>query len=74
MKVSTYIANLLVASLSVVIAHAEPDLTHEHPGSLFRKFHGRQDCGSSILHDGNSSGTTGTFGSGKYQQFIVSVY
>lgn len=64
MKTSILISSLLLAGASVAAAWGEPNPSHEHAGDVFRQFHGGQYCGSGVLHDGNSTGTTEQYGGG----------
>lgn len=65
MKLTTWIASTLLTTASVVTAHGEPNLAHEHAGNLFSRFHGGRCYGRGVLHDGNSTGTTENIGGGQ---------
>ncbi|KAI5366263.1 Putative dienelactone hydrolase, alpha/Beta hydrolase [Septoria linicola] len=62
MKSITWIASTLLAGASLVSAHGEPDLKHEHAGDVFRKFHGKQCYIDGPASNGSSTGVTKSIG------------
>ncbi|KAK5072404.1 hypothetical protein LTR51_005040 [Lithohypha guttulata] len=58
MKVASWVATTLLASASLVVAHGEPDLKHEHAGDVFHYFRGGQCYDEGVINNGTPVGMT----------------
>ena len=69
MKTATWIGATILAGVSAVASWGEPNPALERAGGVFSKFHGGQYCGTGVLHDGNSTGTTEQYGGGTSRRY-----
>lgn len=64
MKSILVTATALLLSASSVFAYGEPDLTHEHIGDVFQRYHGGPWSNGGVITNGTPTGETVQLGGG----------